>query len=223
MVATFAPRLAVALVFLGAGCARADYTESCADLVKQAKISVVFQDRSVLTDESRSIQALNGLSGKRAEGRHSVYGLTRAQPYFRVSAAVRAVMDNDRPVCAVPDISVDLGFSEIVVYLARELTDPCRRSVIRDHEDEHVNTWKAHLRASAQLLTTALQREVSNPRTYASPDEAEAGIRAWAAELVAPWAKRLLDSVIEAQHAIDTPASYAAVEARLRACPRTRR
>jgi hypothetical protein len=105
------------------------------------------------------------------------------------------------------------------MYLARELTDECRRSVIREHEQEHVNTWRAHLRASAQMLTTILRRDVGEPRVYASREEAAAGVRAWGSELVTPWARRMLASVVEAQQAIDTPASYAGVVSRIRACP----
>lgn len=221
MAAEFTSYLAVGLVCLGASHANAhDFAERCRELSQRVTIAVTFQDRPVVTDESRSIQALNGLSGKRAGSLHNVYGLTHAEPYFRMSVVPRAVADGHGQICAIPDISVSLGFSEIVVYLARELTDRCRRNIIREHEEEHVNTWKAHLRASAQLLTTILLREVGEPRTYASSEEAVAGTRAWAGELVTPWAKRILANVAEAQQAIDTPTSYASVRQRLRTCPR---
>ncbi len=220
MAAKFTSYLAVTLVCLGVSCASADdFAERCSALARQVKVSVAFQDLPVVTDESRNVQALNGLSGKRAGGHHNVYGLTHANPYFRLSVVPRTVMDSHGQICAMPDISLSLGFSEIVVYLARELTDQCRRNVVREHEQEHVNTWKAHLRASAQLLTTILRREVGEPRTYASRGEAEAGVRVWADELVTPWAKRILATVSDAQQAIDTPASYAAVVSRLRGCP----
>jgi len=203
--------LTAVLLCFGATCACADdFAGSCGALPQQVKVAVAFQDRAVVTDESRNVQALNGLSGKPAGAHHNVYGLTHAEPNFRLSVVPRAVVGGDGQICAMPDISVSLGFSEIVVYLARELTDECRRNVIREHEQEHVNTWKTHLRASAQLLTTVLRRDIGEPRLYASRDEAEAGIRAWSNELVTPWAKRILASVVEAQQVIDTPASYAA-------------
>ena len=220
--AAFTSYLGAALVCLGANCASADdFAEHCAALSKQVKVSVVFQDGPVVTDESRDVQALNELSGKRAGTQHNVYGFTHAKPDFRMSVVARAVPDGHGQICAMPDISLSLGFSEMLVYLARELTDPCRRNIVWQHEQEHVNTWKAHLRASAQLLTTILLREVGEARTYASRDEAEAGVRAWTEELVTPWVKRVLATVGEAQQAVDTPASYAAVASRLRTCPRT--
>jgi hypothetical protein len=212
--------LAAALVCLGAGCASADdFAERCRELPRQVKITVTFQDRPVITDDSRNVQTLNGLSGKRAGSHPDIQGLTHAEPSFSLSTVPRAVADGRGQICAMPDISLGLGFSEIVVYLARELTDSCRRSIIREHEEEHVNRWKSHLRASAQLLTTILLREVGEPRIYASRDEAEAGVRAWAEELVTPWVKRILATVGDAQQALDTPASYAAVASRLRLCP----
>lgn len=221
MVAKFTSYWVAALVCLGTSCAGADdFAERCKQLAQQVKISVTFEDLPVVTDESRNIQALNGLSGKRASSHHNVYGLTHAKPYFRLSVVPKVISDGHGNICAMPDISIKLGFSELVVYLARELTDRCRRNIIWEHEEEHVNTWRAHLRASAQLLTTILLREVGDSRTYASRDEVEAGIRSWTDELVTPWAKRMIASVIEAQQAIDTPASYAAVASRLRTCPR---
>jgi hypothetical protein len=212
--------LSVAAVagLLTAGVRAQDFNDRCAQLAAQAQISVTFQDRQVDSDDSRNIQALNGISGKPAGSNHNVYGLTYANPQFRMQVKPRAISDAGGSICAIPDLSIELGFSEFIVYLAKELTDPCQRDIIRQHEQEHVNTWKSHLRASAQLLTTVLRNNLGEPRRYASREEAEAGIRAWAGELVAPWAKRIITSVSEAQGSIDTPVSYGIVASRLRTC-----
>jgi hypothetical protein len=221
---TLALQLALVLNFLAANTAGADeFSERCGELARQARIGVTFADRAVATDETRNVETLNKMSGKPAGGLHNVYGLTHAVPTLRMNVTPRIVEDGDGRICAMPEIAVILGFSEMAVYLARELTDPCRRNVIRAHEDEHVNTWKAHLRAGAQLLTTILRREVGDARIYATRDEVEAGVRSWAEELVKPWAARILISVREAQGAIDTPTSYAGVASRLRSCPPPRR
>jgi hypothetical protein len=218
----FTSYLSVALICLSANSAGADdFEKRCKELSQRVKVSVTFQDRSVVVDQFRNIEALNGLSGKRLGSHHNVYGLTHAEPYFRLNVVPRAFADGHGQICAIPDISLSLGFTEMVVYLARELTDQCRRDVIWQHEEEHVKTWKAHLRASAQLLTTILRRELGEPRIYFSRDATEAGVRLWADELVVPWVKRVLATVAEAQQAIDTPASYSAVLSRLRTCPGT--
>jgi hypothetical protein len=221
MAAKITSCLAAALVYLGTSCVSADdFTERCNNLSRQLQVSVTFEDRHVVTDETRDVEALNGLSGKRAGENHNVYGLTDAKPTFRMSVIPRGVADSHGRFCAIPDISLTLGFSQFTVYLARELRDPCRRNIIWEHEQQHVSRWKSHLRASAQLLTTILRREAVEPRTYVSRDELEAGIRAWSEELVTPWVTRILAIVGDEQRAIDTPDSYAAVANRMRLCRR---
>jgi len=195
-----------------------DFAERCAQLPQHAQIAVTFQDRQVATDDTRNLQELNRISGKPAGDNHNVYGLTHAVPNFRMRVTPRAVVDSDGRICAMPDIAIELGFSEFVVYVAKELTDACLQDIIRQHEQEHVNTWKSHLRASAQLLTTVLRANIGKPRFYATREEADAGIRAWVKELVAPWPQRIGDAVSAAQNAIDTPTSYGIVDSRLRTC-----
>ena len=158
------------------------------------------------------------MGGRPPDDLHNVYGLTHANPVYRLQVAPRTIADGSDRICAVPDIAIDLGFSEFVVYLAKELVDQCRQDIVRQHEQEHVNTWKSQLRASAQLLTTVLRRDIGEVRYYTSREETEAGVRAWAAEVAAPWLKRAIDSVIAAQRAIDTPVSYGSVTSRLRNC-----
>jgi hypothetical protein len=198
-----------------------EFAERCAQLPQQAKIAVVFLDQQVLTDDTRSMQQLNRLNTRGTADYHNVYGVTYAKPAFRLVATPRMVGDGAGRICALPDMTIELGFSEFVVYLAKELTDPCHKDIIRQHEQDHVNTWKSQMRASAQLLTTVLRRDLGDARYYASQAEAEPAVRAWAAELAAPWLKRMLDSVTAAQNAIDTPVSYDTVTSRLRTCGQT--
>ena len=219
MALKFIPYSLLLLIWGIAGGAHADdFTERCAQLPQQAKITVVFHDRQVIADDTRNVQELNRMSGRPAGDHHNVYGLTHAKPVYRLQAAPRTIADGGDRICAVPDIAIELDFSEFVVYLAKELIDPCHQDIIRQHEQEHVNTWKSQLRASAQLLTTVLRRDIGEARYYTSREETEAGVRAWAVEVAAPWLKRALDSVMAAQGAIDTPVSYGSVTSRLRTC-----
>lgn len=175
-----------------------------------------------MTDESRTVQALNELSGKPAGGPSNILGLTHAKPSFQMNVVVRTITNEKGQTCAIPDITLTLGFSAFVVYLARDLSDGCRREVIRAHEQEHVDTWKSHLRASAHMLPGVLRRELGEmgeARLYASRDEAEAAVRTQATDLVTPWLARIAAAATEAQLAIDTPMSYTGVVNRLRACP----
>ena len=195
-----------------------DFAEQCAQLPQQAKEAVAFHDRQVIIDDTRSVQDLNRMRVRAAADYHNVYGVTYAKPGFRLLVAPRTVEDGSGHLCALPDMTIELGFSEFVVYLAKDLTDPCHKDIIRQHEQDHVNTWKSQMRASAQLLTTVLRRDMGEARYYTSRAEAEPAVRAWASELAAPWLKRMLDSVTAAQNAIDTQVSYDTVTSRLRTC-----
>ena len=206
------------------GAAYADeFAERCALLSQQRTINVAYRDSPVASDATRSTSELNRIGGVAAGEYHNIYGMTFAKPQFVMQVTPRAFIDADGRICALPEIAIQLGFSAFAVYLAKELLNPCHREVIREHEQEHVTTWKSHLRASAQLLATVLQQNRGEARIYASREETEAGVQAWARELVAPWSQRVLQSVEEAQKSIDTQVSYDRVTSRLRACARTMR
>lgn len=195
------------------------FGDRCARLTRDARVTVEFEDREVTTDETQTIQSLNALSGKAAGGPQQILGLTHAKPSVHLNIVVRAVSDAKGQTCAMPDIALTLGFSDFVVYLAQELSDPCRREVIRAHEQEHVNTWKSHLRASAQMLPGILRRELGEARLYPSREAAHLAARAQVNDLITPWLSRINAAATEAQQAIDTPTSYAGVLGHLRACP----
>lgn len=185
----------------------------------QARIAVTFRDREVVGDTTKSVADLNRVAGNRRPENHNVYGLTFANPDFKMVARPLTV-DTGDGFCAVPEIRINLGLSDFRVYLARELTDPCQQAIIREHEEEHVKTWRSQLRAGAQLLATTLRNNAGPPRYYASAKEAEAGVNAWSLELVTPWIQRILVSVRAAQASIDTQTSYDSVTSRLRSCGR---
>ncbi len=214
------PFAAILLVCFYSDCANAaDFAERCEQLTRQASITAVFQDRPVTTDESKTVQALTVLSGKPTGGPNRILGLTHAKPSFQMGVVVRAISDAQGQTCAMPDIALTLSFADFIVYLAQDLSDPCRREVIRAHEQEHVSTWQSHLRASAQMLPLVLRRELGDARIYGSRDEADTAVRTWTTEVVSPWLKRIADAALEAQQAIDTPISYASVVGRMRTCP----
>lgn len=209
-------RIAIAALCCSASFAWAQEIASACDSNLQARIEVRFHDREVLTDGRLTVTELNRIAGSREEN-HNVYGLTYANPDLKMKVRP-LVADAGNATCAVPDISIDLGFSDFRVYLAKELMDPCQQAIIRQHEEEHVSTWRSQLRASAQLLTAALRNEAGPPREYANRAQAEAGVNQWSIELVTPWMKRLLAGVRSAQAAIDTQVSYDIVQSRLRTC-----
>lgn len=182
------------------------------------RIAVQFEDRLPQRDGSRGVEDLKRLSGSRLGPYHSVLGVTHAEPYTRLDFKLDVAPAADGGVCAVPSLTLTLGFSRFEVLLAKELRDSCRQGVVADHEREHVNVWRDHFRAGARMITTVLQRDLGQPAHFASRAEAEARLRPRAEQAVAALLASLGKGISQAHQDIDAPSSYQAMENRLRAC-----
>ena len=193
--------------------------ETCAPLAAGASVTVTYQEQPVHTDDTLDVRRLTAISGNESLAHHNVLGLTHAVPDYRVTGNMRFTPDAAGGVCASPDITVTVGLSELTVYLAREITDACRRQVIREHEAEHVRVWQQFLRAGARMMEIQLRRELAVPRHYASPLEAEKAGQQWVNGLLGAKVKALSEEIRLAQRSVDSPISYAQVAGRLRACP----
>ena len=216
-------KLVVAAILLGPCLAAAAAGDSlaarCERLAGAAQVSVAFEDRQVSRDDSRSLDELKRLSQSRASRYHHVLGLTHAEPTVAIDFTARFLTDGNGRVCAVPSLNIRLSFSAIQVYLARELADPCRRRVVLEHEQEHVETWRAHFRAGARMLMPLLQAQLAHPYYFNSRAEAEAGLQPLVEAEFSPLLQHLRDGIGSAQQEIDSAGSYALVEGRLRTCP----
>ena len=210
---------AVALPFPGLVAADDAFAVRCRQAAGEARIEAVFADRPVDRDDSRSIDDLKTLAGSGANPARRILGLTHAEPTARTEYAATFLKSEDGRICAVPSLTVHLGFSQFQVFIAREVADPCRQRIIYEHELEHVATWRAHLRAGARLLTTVLQQDLGGAHEFPDRPTAEAGLRRQASQRVAQWLQQLKDAATLAQQQIDSPQSYRDVEHRLATCP----
>ena len=192
---------------------------NCTQLAQPPLVSVIYTDLVISEDHTQTIASLKVLSGKAMDQHHSVYGLTHATPKldYEFKAVIWPIPDGK--VCMVPELTIKAGFSEMQVYLAKELQNSCRKQIIREHELEHVSTWKSHMRAGTKLMELPLQNIFSQPRTYDSISQAEQDLRPWVQSVMKPLEHKLMESVLNAQRAIDSPFSYGNVENRLRTCP----
>lgn len=191
----------------------------CEKLMGPGKVTVVYADVTPAEDSSRTAKALQSVSGKTRDAYHNVYGLTHAEPEFRYEFRTRWRTSTDGQTCMVPDISIKLGFAAMRVYLARELNDSCRRNIVREHEQEHVSAWRSHFRIGARMLEEPLRAAFSQPRYYASQNQARADSRPWVEGILKPLHQHLMNGAVAAQRAIDSPAAYQRVAQRLHACP----
>ncbi|ABB74315.1 hypothetical protein Nmul_A1012 [Nitrosospira multiformis ATCC 25196] len=195
------------------------FEANCEKLMGPGKVAVVYLDIAPAEDSSRTARALQSVSGKTGDAYHNVYGLTHAEPEFRYEFRTRQWTSTDGRTCMVPDVSVKLGFAAMRVYLARELDDSCRRNIVREHELEHVSAWRSHFRIGARMLEEPLRAAFSQPRYYASQNQARSDSRPWVEGILQPLQQHLMKGVIAAHRAIDSPVAYQRVTQRLRACP----
>lgn len=213
--------LALQLVQLALGAMaadRADFEERCARLSADAKISVLFEDKPITKDNNRSLAELKRLSGSKSSQYHSILGLTHAVPAAKLDLTPNLLTDANGRICIVPSLVLTLGFSEFVVYLAKELQDGCRRKIVEAHENEHVGVWRNHFRISARLLEPVLRKQLANPTYFGNPNEAMNETRRRVEVVIDTWLKNIYEGVVSANQQIDSPASYQFEANRMRSC-----
>jgi len=212
--------LSVVLACTAARCVLAqDIDERCRALAETATVKVVFEDMPITWDTRHRPEELERMHGKGARPNHLVLGMTTAKPTARMKVEHRSVVGTTGRTCVAGSVLLTLGFSDLRVYLASTLTNPCQRKIVEEHELEHVRIWRSHLRIGARLLEPLLQKQLSAPLYLDSRDEAEPALRQQLNDTVTPLVQQLTAVVDIAQREIDTPESYRAVESRYRACP----
>ncbi len=208
---------------LGTAPAHADdsaFARSCQALVAQSRIRVVFEDAVLARDNTRSLDELKALSRQSSGRYHQVYGLTQAQAGARYAVRAAMLAHADGRVCAVPSLEVTISVTGLTVYLARELgNNDCKRSIVDEHEQEHVAVWRNHLRAGARLLEPILRQRLDEPFIFASAQEVKDGFRGRVDAVLNPLLRQLQDGIVAANRQIDSPQSYQATGQRLMACP----
>jgi hypothetical protein len=195
------------------------FKADCEKLMGPGKVVVMYTDIVPIEDSSRPAKALQSISGKINDAYHNVYGLTHAEPELRYEFQARGRTGPNGRTCMIPDVSVKLRFATMRVYLATELQDNCRRNTVREHEREHVSAWRSHFRIGARMLEEPLRTAFSQPRYYASENQARADLRPWVEGILKPLQQRLMSGAVTAQRAIDSRAAYQRITQRLHACP----
>lgn len=196
-----------------------NFEQRCERLAQTASVSVSFEDTPVTWDTRRSAEELKKLGPAQGNPYHTVLGLTHAQPTANVQVSHRSLSHPEGGTCIVGDVRLTLSFAELRVYLATELTNPCRRQIVEDHEAEHVRIYRNHFRAGARLAEPLIKKMLILPIYASDAEAAEAELRRHTHEVVMPIAARITKVAMTANSEIDTPASYREVSARLRACP----
>lgn len=196
-----------------------EFARRCARLAAEARVEVRFEDGVLTRDDRRGSAELQHLARGAPSPYHSVLGLTRAEPAVTLVHTATVLAEANGRVCAVPAVTLTLGFAVLQVHLARELGDACRRAIVDAHEQEHVAVWRDHFRAGARLLQPRLQSQLGPAEVFNNAAEARELLGQRVDGLVAPVLRGLREGIDAAQREIDSPGSYQAVTNRMRACP----
>lgn len=197
----------------------AELINPCLQLASQSKMNINYTDMLVSEDYSQPAAYLKALAGNALDPHHNVFGLTHPEPKLEYRLHSNFAKSPDGRICAIPDLTINAGFTSMKVYLAQEVISSCRRQIIREHEYEHVVAWRNHMRAGTRLLENPLRNAFSEPRYYESTVAAEQDLEPWVSGIIKPLEQRLFTGLNQAQRAIDSPMSYERVEAKLRSCP----
>lgn len=215
-----APLLIVAALLSSSGAsAQTRFEQACEQMAAAAQMRIVFEDRPVTRDDSRSTDVLKRLLQAGSSPYHSVLGLTHAEPSASLEFSPQLLIDAGGRVCGVASGTLKLGFSALQVYLANDLKDSCRRFIVDEHEQEHVAVWRNHFRAGARMIETVLRNKLGQAAYFADPEQARAVLRQRAETLISALLKSLQDGVGASHQQIDSAGAYRYLEGRLRACP----
>lgn len=120
-------------------------------------IEINYDLGSLNYDTSKSNDELAGLYRQHNNGRPAdnvVNGLTLQNNYFRLTLDIQNRTIRSGYKCYYPSkITIDTGFSDSVIYLAKSLkSGTCRFELTKRHEHTHLALGKAGLLAQVELL-----------------------------------------------------------------------
>lgn len=197
----------------------ASFADRCEKMTAESKLSIVFEDVPLARDNTRSLEELKRLSQLTPSPHHFVYGLTRAQAHAAYEIRAVVLTDTDGSTCATPSIAFKIGLSDLTVYLAKELTNTCKRDAVDDHEQEHVNTWRSHMRDGARLLDPLLRERLLRPVYFNRAEEVQPGLQRQVDAVLGPLMDKLQKDISANNGQIDSPSSYRITAQRISACP----
>lgn len=162
-----------------------------------------------------SFDLSNTLSGKilntrltHASASQSTMGMTSGTQRTEIALDAPALRDEGgRRECVSPRIYVDLSYSPLRVFVAREFHEQsCAYRVVYEHEMRHVQVYRDNLPLLEQHVRDALVRRYGDKPLYAKPgaglDQLERDVDSW----LRPFIKAQLADIERQQVQLDSPA-----------------
>ena len=193
----------------GAGNPFASFQSRCNALpaARFEVVAVPMRIEEVTTDD---VAALTVRSNTDA-ARHRTFGLTSVSFGHNTQSELRMMEDKrSGRACGTPKVHVELSMQPAVVYLARELEgQPCEQSATRQHEQKHVEVYRAVLEESRQRLARELPGALGESvRTAASAAELKARFDADLRDYMTRFMREQQADMTARQAEIDTPEEY---------------
>lgn len=158
-----------------------------------------------------SYKSLTNIGASLARPGQVVLGLTRGNAVVKMASTTPGFVEGSgRWECFSPQITVSLGFSPMVLYVAREFPPgTCAYDEIYRHEQRHVETYLAHVAGiEKELLDTLNQRFATGAPWRGPVGEKRAQLQQELDERWLPYIERRIAAADAAQALIDTPEEY---------------
>jgi hypothetical protein len=197
--------LLLALFFFSRGQA-----DECAQLAKPSVTLKLLEERITLNTQY-GYKQLTHLGSAVARPGHQVLGLTRGNAVAQFVSSTPLYTDQSgRWECASPQLALFLGFSPLIVYVAKEFPEgSCAYQEIYQHELRHVKAYQKHLAKIEQEVTDTLNRRFAGELPWRGPlGQTRARLQKELDERWLPYIQRELSKVNAEHGLIDTAEEY---------------
>ncbi|HVF65657.1 MAG TPA: hypothetical protein VNE58_16845 [Casimicrobiaceae bacterium] len=187
--------------------------ETRCDALPAGSIDVSLTPVGVVENMSLDYRALSQMT-EAAQSSYRTVGLTRANFGHRSSIEVKGIEDRfGHRACVTPRVHVELYFRHLTVYIARDYADdPCKARVIREHEQRHVDIYRAYAKDSLASLPAQLRAAVGHaPYVASTVTEAQALVDRQIGKALDSFMRDSERVLAERQAEVDTPEEYARV------------
>lgn len=212
-----APRLRWPLRFIAlifaialAGLCRAD---EC-DLLPKPSVTLKRLDERFTVNTQYGYKTLTHLGAALARPGNQVLGLTRGNAIAQLSTSTQIHVERTgRWECASPQITLTIGFGQMIVYVAKEFPEgSCAYKEVYQHELRHVKTYQTHLAKIEKDLTDTLNRRFATGGPWRGPaGQTREKLQRELDERWLPYIQREIGRSDAEQALIDTPEEYARV------------
>ena len=211
--------LIISVIFLSASSAPAEETakQECENLSFVPEIVFTTSYGKLIYDFSLGREELSRMAQQAGIFEQGVFAaglaLVNINSEYELNTQTKTLSNNDR--CILPlRLSVYIGFSRPVIYMAKELVPgSCNYNLVLRHEQVHQQINKQALEYFIPIIRRELSEKVKKiPPAYVgrmdSEDKVSAELTQKFYDAVTPLVNRLRDQILEEQRKLDSRSNY---------------